>query len=263
MRLGLIGGALGYQALRFIRRENPLKDPCDGSCYRGRNKLEVLFGPRIWAQVAGKVVIDFGCGDGTEVVEIARHRARRVIGIDMRQRVLRLGSLAADKARVSERCVFATHTDEQADVILSIDCFEHYENPAQVLDVMAQLLKPAGRVFVSFGPPWFHPFGGHLFSVFPWAHLIFSERALIRWRSDFKSDGATRFREVEGGLNQMTVRRFRKLLGESAFEIERFEAVPIRRLRYLSNPVTREFFTSIVRCTLVPRGSRQTFRDRA
>jgi hypothetical protein len=54
--------------------------------------------------------------------------------------------------------------------------------------------------------------GGHLFSVFPWAHLIFSEQALIRWRSDFKSDGATRFSEVAGGLNQMTIRRFERLI---------------------------------------------------
>jgi hypothetical protein len=75
---------------------------------------------------------------------------------------------------------------------------------------MYDLLRPGGQVVVSFGPPWFHPFGGHFFSVFRWAHLVFSEAALIEWRSAFKTDGATRFREVEGGLNQMTVRRLRK-----------------------------------------------------
>jgi hypothetical protein len=36
------------------------------------------------------------------------------------------------------------------------------------------------------------------------AHLIFKERALIRWRAGFKTDGATRFGEVAAGLNQMT-----------------------------------------------------------
>ena len=75
----------------------------------------------------------------------------------------------------------------------------------------------------------------------------------IRWRSDFKSDGATRFGEVAGGLNQMTVRRFQKLVEESEFEIERLETLPIRRLRFLCNRVTREFFTSAVRCRLKPR----------
>jgi hypothetical protein len=101
-----------------------------------------------------------------------------------------------------------------------------------------------------------HPLGGHLFSVFPWAHLIFTESALIRWRADFKSDGATRFGEVAGGLNQMTVRRFRKLVEHSGFAVERFEAVPIRRARYLANALTRELVTSIVRCELSPRLAR-------
>jgi SAM-dependent methyltransferase len=40
------------------------------------------------------------------------------------------------------------------------------------------------------------------------------------------SDGATCFGEVEGGLNQMTIRRFVKLVEKSAFQFERFDAVP-------------------------------------
>ena len=109
-------------------------------------------------------------------------------------------------------------------MILSIDAFEHYDSPEKILKIMRASIRDDGRALISFGPPWFHPLGGHLFSVFPWAHLIFTEKALIRWRSDFKSDGATRFCEVEGGLNQMTIRRFRKLLDKSEFEIESFEA---------------------------------------
>jgi hypothetical protein len=115
---------------------------------------------------------------------------------------------------------------------------------------MKGLLKPGGRVLITFGPPWFHPLGGHLFSIFPWAHLVFTEKALIRWRSDFKSDGATRFCEVEGGLNGMTVRRFQRLVEKSGYVIESFEAVPIRRLRFIATPLTWELTTSAVRCRL-------------
>jgi hypothetical protein len=121
---------------------------------------------------------------------------------------------------------------------------------------MRRLIRNDGRIFISFGPPWFHPQGGHLFSVFPWAHLIFTEPALLRWRSDIRSDSATRFSEVEGGLNQMTVRRFERLLARSEFRIEKFEAVPIKRFRPLHNRLTREFLTSVVRCTLIPRTQR-------
>lgn len=226
---------------------------CDGSAYTGRSKIDVLFGPNIWKEFEDKVVIDFGCGAGVEAVEIAQHGARRVIGIEMRMSLIREARNRAEQSGVSDRCSFAAATSEKADVILSIDSFEHFDDPANILRLMRGLLKDDGVAIVEFGPPWYHPLGGHLFSVFPWAHLLFTERCLIRWRTDFKSDGATRFSEVEGGLNQMTIRRFRKLVRESDFEFKSFEAAPIRRAGLLSNLLTREFLTAIVRCRLVPR----------
>src|SRR5207249_6727337 len=163
--------------------------------------------------------------------------------------ILEAARSEAAAAGVLDRCVFTTHTYERADVVLSIDSLEHYDDPEGALVLMRRLVNDDGRVLIAFGPPWFHPIGGHMFSVFPWAHLIFTESALIRWRSDFKSDGATRFNEVAGGLNQMTVRKFVNLVAASDFDIEQFRAVPIARLRRLSNPLTRELFTSTVRCS--------------
>jgi SAM-dependent methyltransferase len=254
MNTGVVGGTLGYRLLHHFGHQAARgSHRCDGSAYRHRSKVEALFGPQIWTALAGRVVIDFGCGEGAEAIELARRGARRVIGIDIRPIALERARSAAAQAGVADRCLFASHTAERADVILSIDGFEHYDDPEQILRTMRRLVDPRGRVFISFGPPWFHPLGGHLFSVFPWAHLLFTEKALLRWRADFKLDGATRFGEVEGGLNQMTVRHFEKLLARSDFAIDSFEAVPIKRLRWLSNPLTREFLTSIVRCTLVPR----------
>jgi hypothetical protein len=62
-----------------------------------------------------------------------------------------------------------------------------------------------------------------------------------------------RFCEVEGGLGQMTVGRFQRLLRDSEFDIESFEAVPIKKVRRFAPILPREFFTSVVRCRLVPR----------
>jgi SAM-dependent methyltransferase len=136
---------------------------------------------------------------------------------------------------------------------MSLDAFEHFDDPAQILKIMRGLLKPDGRVIAMFGPTWYHPLGGHQFSVFPWSHLLFTEKALIRWRSDFKRDNATRFNEVEGGLNQMSISRFERIVAASDFEFESLEAVPIRKLRRFHNRLTREFFSAIVRCRLKPR----------
>ena len=255
VRTGVIGGGLGYHFLRWISRHVAWQNHCSGAAYRGRSKLEALFGPQIWRQVSGKVVLDFGCGSGEQAVEMALHGARKVVGVDIRESVLARARLAARKANVADRCAFLARPDEKADVILSLDGFEHYDDPPAVLKAMRQIVKDDGRVLVCFGPTWLHPYGGHQFSVFPWAHLLFTEKALIRWRSDIEPDGATRFREVQGGLNQMTIRRFEEILAASDFEVESFEAVPIRSLRRLWSRWTREFATSVVRATLIPRGT--------
>ncbi|HXG93211.1 MAG TPA: class I SAM-dependent methyltransferase [Blastocatellia bacterium] len=250
--MGIIGGTLGYRLLKAICADGET-GYMDGSAYNGRSKVEALFGPQIWSELEGKVVIDFGCGAGADAVEIAARGAARVIGLELRENLLRQARLRAEAAGLSDRCAFARETDERADVVLSMDSFEHFDDPAAILKAMRRLLKDDGVAIIEFGPTWYHPLGGHMFSVFPWAHLIFTERCLIRWRSDLKSDGATRFSEIEGGLNQMTIRRFKKLVRESEFEFKSFEPVPIRRLRWLANPLTRELFTAIVRCRLAPR----------
>jgi len=260
--MGLIGGTIGYRLLKSLSQDGET-GYCDGSAYEGRSKLETLFGPQIWRELEGKIVIDFGCGSGVEAVEIAQHGARKVIGLDNRVQALSQATERARQAGVSDRCVFAAQTAERADVILSIDSFEHFDDPAGILRTMRSLLKDDGVGIVEFGPPWYHPLGGHLFSVFPWAHLVFTERSLIRWRSDFKSDGATRFSEVEGGLNQMTIRRFKKLIRDSEFDFRSFEARPIRRAGLLANPLTREFVTAIVRCRLAPRNSLNVASERS
>src|SRR5262249_18399728 len=161
---------------------------CNGSAYEGVSKLETLLGKRIWQEIKGKIVIDFGCGYGDDAVEAVRRGAKKVIGVDIRENALAAARKRAAELGVADRCRFATHTDERADVILSIDAFEHFNDPAEALQIMRRLLKDDGYVISAFGPTWYHPLGGHLFSVFPWAHLLFTERSLIRWRSDFKTD---------------------------------------------------------------------------
>jgi SAM-dependent methyltransferase len=248
--MSLIGGTLGIALLNWAS-SNGAVERCDiATAYIGRSKLEVLLGPRIWDQTRNRDVLDFGCGPGSEAVEIAEHGARHVIGVDVRQKWIDLGVEHAAARGVADRCTFAREWSDPVDLIVSLDSFEHFADPAGVLAHMHRLLRPGGKVLAAFGPTWYHPLGGHIYSVFPFSHLLFSERTLVQWRALHKSDGATTI--AASGLNKMTIRRFIRLVDASPLRFASFELLPIRPLRLIANRLTREFTTAAVRCVMEP-----------
>jgi SAM-dependent methyltransferase len=249
--MGLLGGSIGVRILRTIAPDLPQRDSADVDETDG--KIDAAFGGRLPAALAGKTVIDFGCGDGQQAIAMARAAPDcHVIGLDIQQKHLDRARQRVRHAGLEDRCSFAMNTNERADLIVSFDAFEHFSDPLEILNIMSKLLKPDGEVLVSFGPTWLHPYGGHLFSVFPWAHLIFTERALIRWRARFRQDGAQRFGEVEGGLNQIRIAEFERLVEASRLSIDWLETVPIRGMSILRHRYLREFGSSLVRCRLIP-----------
>lgn len=247
--MGLIGGTVGFRILKKLCPGGE-SGYLNGDVYASRSKLSVLFGDQFFDEIRGKTVIDFGCGTGGEAVEMAERGARRVIGVEIREAWLTAARRHADERGVADRCTFMTTPDQRADIVVSLDSFEHFDDPAEILRVMESYLAPGGKVIASFGPTWYHPLGGHLFSVFPWAHLIFTERALLQWRKSIRPR-QTATRITECGLNKITIRRFEQLVANSPFRFERFEAKPIRGFRLLATRPLREFGTAIVRCTLV------------
>jgi SAM-dependent methyltransferase len=253
--VGLIGTSLAYDYLRrrYPGGEGGAVPAHETFVERGTTKFQAQFGPAALAELSGKSVVDFGCGEGAAAIELALAGCTRVTGLDIIEQRLMIARERAAQLGVSDRVTFATELAQPADVVLSMDAFEHFSDPAAILTRISELLRPGGYALVSFGPTWYHPLGGHLFSVFPWAHLVFTERVLMRWRSDFKVDGATRFSEVEGGLNQMTIARWLKLVAASPLRIAQLELVPIRGLRRAHSRWTREFTTSLVKARLVKK----------
>ena len=249
--LGIISGEIGYKLLRRLVKVCPGNDVT--TAYDGVSKMEVFFGPQIWRDLADKTVLDFGCEAGIEAIDMAQHGVRRVIGLDIREEPLASARQFAKDAGVESSCVFTTQTDEKVDVVVSLDAFEHFADPLAMLKVMRRLLKDDGYVLACFGPTWYHPLGGHGFSIFPWSHLVFSESVLMRWYREDSGRPAYRFDEVAGGLNQLTVKRFKRIVAQSEFEFDSIEPVPIRKLKLLSNKWTREFTTAVVKCKLVPK----------
>ncbi len=250
--MGIVGGYVADNILkRFVPRSYAHSNEI--SCKSIDTKLVGFFGTDFFEQIKGKVVIDFGCGRGFESVQMAKNGAQKVIGIDIQERLISEARELAKVHDIADCCVFASRTKEKADIIISKDAFEHFDHPDIILNEMHKLLNPNGYVLASFGPTWLHPYGGHLFSVFPWSHLIFTERSLINWRSKFRSDGATCFREVDGGLNRMTIKKFKRIVDDSKFKCVNLESIPIKSIKILKSPLLNEFGSSIIRCKLVPQ----------
>ena len=76
------------------------------------------------------------------------------------------------------------------DIVLSHNSMEHFGDPARILDVMKSALKPDGRLYITFGPPWYAPYGSHMhfFTRVPWVNLLFSERTVMAVRARYRND---------------------------------------------------------------------------
>ena len=116
-----------------------------------------------------------------------------MVGLDIQEWCLLQSKQLAEELRLNDCVSFEKDTNETADIVISKNAIEHFLDPVSIFNKMSALVRPEGFVWIVFGNTYLHPHDGHLFSVFPWAHLIFPEASLIRWRSTFLSAGATRF----------------------------------------------------------------------
>lgn len=211
-----------------------------------RISLDKIFSQTFPEQIAGKFVVDFGCGYGEDTRTLANWGAYHALGLEIRPELVEENR----KNIQLPNCSFATNLpqtfESKADIIISVNAFEHFDRPDDILNKMFECLRPGGEALISFGPTWYHPYGGHTFSVFPWAHFIFSEKALMKWRNQFYHDGATRFHEVAGGLNKLSIKQFEKIFRQSGFILEDLYCKPIRGWHWLQKILGRERSTSMV-----------------
>jgi 2-polyprenyl-6-hydroxyphenyl methylase/3-demethylubiquinone-9 3-methyltransferase len=106
------------------------------------------------APLAGKDVLDVGCGGGILAEAMAR-RGARVTGIDLSERSLKVAELhlleskldvTYRKAMVEE---FAAENPAGFDVVTCMELLEHVPQPESIVAACARLARPGGRVFFS------------------------------------------------------------------------------------------------------------------
>lgn len=107
------------------------------------------------ARVAGKRVLDVGCGGGILSDAMAR-RGANVLGIDLSTKALRVAMLHALEAgtpSVEYRDVavesLAADSPGQFEIVTCMEMLEHVPDPASVVAACATLCKPGGWLFFS------------------------------------------------------------------------------------------------------------------
>jgi SAM-dependent methyltransferase len=221
-----------------------------------RNALEFLLKtvPEFSVRVAEKDVLDVGCGLGWQCISIAQQEAAKSItGLDIRFVAEQIRN--AELAGVADRVRFISEVpaDETFDVVYSCSSFEHFSEPEKMLDRMIAFARPGGAIIIAWAEPWWSPYGSHFsgYTGLPWSNVWFSERTLLKLRSRYRNDAATRFSEIEGGLNKMTVGRFEQIIEKCGCPIEVYRLFPVKGLPFVTNvPIIREFWTSAVTCIL-------------
>jgi 2-polyprenyl-6-hydroxyphenyl methylase/3-demethylubiquinone-9 3-methyltransferase len=106
------------------------------------------------APLAGKAVLDVGCGGGI-LAEAMAQRGAQVTGIDLSDKALRVAQLHLLESNLPvkyERAMaeeFAAEHSGAFDVVTCMELLEHLPQPESMVAACARLVRPGGQVFFS------------------------------------------------------------------------------------------------------------------
>ena len=244
---------------------------------------------RSWAAfsdsyIAGKDVLDFGCGDGQLSFFLAKEKhPRRILGVD-----INAPAIARAKASIQDLPTDArAHIDfsvgsmeglpvpdESFDTVIALDCLEHVMSPGPILRDWCRVLRPGGRCLIQWFP-YKGPWGPHMEALIPipWAHVVFGERAMFRaaemiydlpefvprhWDLDDKGNKKpnkwrawSSFKE-QAYINELDIRSFQNLSRSAGLDVARLELHSFGGSRtrqalgrmLMAMPVAGEYFVS-------------------
>ena len=104
--------------------------------------------------LAGKRVLDVGCGGGILAEAIAKKGAN-VKGIDLSEKALKVAELHSLESGVQVNYelvaaeALAAREAGQYDVVTCMEMLEHVPDPSAIVQACATLVKPGGRLFFS------------------------------------------------------------------------------------------------------------------
>jgi SAM-dependent methyltransferase len=222
----------------------------------------------------GKDVLDLGCGYGGRTVYFKELGARSVVGIEVREDMVRQAVAfgASRGVDITGLAGFGENIplpDDSIDVITTYDVFEHVASLPQTLAECFRVLRPDGILYAVF-PPFYHPTGGsHLhgyISNSPLPNLLFTCKALRLAIDQILDARASKWRpndrpsDALPTVNGTTISGFLHMLKGVPFREKKIRLDPLKsgRLWWLNGlpalatkiPLLREVSTSRIVCAL-------------
>ena len=205
--------------------------------------------------LAGKRVLELGCGAGFEVWYLSHHFNADAWGVDVSER-----GAWAPLADERTHFVCADIAVEKAfeanffDRVISFSVLEHVVHPYAVLAEVYRILRPGGLAWISAN---LHrgPRASHLYRelYLPYPHLLFSDDVIREYRQKHhgRSEGAS-------WVNRMTWAQYEDYFREIGFVMHslRFSETPLDEAlyerfddilgRYPKWDLTKDFFYTVV-----------------
>ncbi len=180
-------------------------------------------------------ILDIGCGYGETLLASHEYGIRFALGIDYNPKNFGVfqrfkKNIEPGKVRNTEfrSCDFlnANLEDESFDLVISVASFEHYADPAAVLNSCHRVLKKGGVLFASFDPLFLSPFGAHRFQTtgIPYIQDLFSDQAVFKFLEDKRADNAIHpskktqlsSQDPYAEMNRWTARQFDSLFDQQS-----------------------------------------------
>jgi SAM-dependent methyltransferase len=153
---------------------------------------------------------------------------------------------------MSDRIVLAMEPPEdiKCDVIVSQNSFEHFVDAEHILAVMQSVLSPKGKIFITFAPPWYAPWGGRMafFCRLPWVQILFPEKTVIEVRSLFRPTNAACYQDLH--LAKMSFRKLNRIVKQSGVRCSSMRYDCVRGMNWLRFTPLRELFVNRISCVL-------------
>ena len=96
-------------------------------------------------------VLDVACGTGVLFPDYLKRGAASVTGIDISPEMAKIAAAKFPEVKVICGDVETTEFERQFDAIMVYNAFPHFPDPAHLIEVLAKLTKPGGRLSVAHG----------------------------------------------------------------------------------------------------------------